>query len=224
MGHSHAFGASQTKWSALIARTRDPSSHFSAEISRRRVTRSSGVWPTAGERFARPRLEYGLCMAAPATSAPTPASRAFRQARAVLDEHTALARAGTGWNLHEFRHTALTHLGEAEARPMTLMAKSRHKETDNVRRYFHPQPRGARRVTSLLGSGDTLKITRLDRLSRSAQHLINLGADLRATPTCASPPAAYTRPRSVHEYGITPIPGPRLHGETETAFTRKGGR
>ncbi len=36
------------------------------------------------------------------------------------------------------------------------------------------------RVLSLLNSGDTLKITRLDRLSRSVQHLINLGADLRA--------------------------------------------
>ncbi|WP_433191465.1 recombinase family protein [Actinoallomurus sp. CA-150999] len=35
-------------------------------------------------------------------------------------------------------------------------------------------------VISLLRPGDTLKITRLDRLSRSVQHLINLGADLRA--------------------------------------------
>jgi hypothetical protein len=31
-----------------------------------------------------------------------------------------------------------------------------------------------------LSEGDTLKITRLDRLSRSVQHVINLGADLRA--------------------------------------------
>ncbi len=30
-----------------------------------------------------------------------------------------------------------------------------------------------------LREGDTLKVTRLDRLSRSVQHLINLGADLR---------------------------------------------
>lgn len=30
-----------------------------------------------------------------------------------------------------------------------------------------------------LRQGDTLKVTRLDRLSRSVQHLINLGADLR---------------------------------------------
>lgn len=34
-------------------------------------------------------------------------------------------------------------------------------------------------VLKLLREGDTLKVTRLDRLSRSVQHLINLGADLR---------------------------------------------
>jgi DNA invertase Pin-like site-specific DNA recombinase len=34
-------------------------------------------------------------------------------------------------------------------------------------------------VLQLLREGDTLKVTRLDRLSRSVQHLINLGADLR---------------------------------------------
>jgi DNA invertase Pin-like site-specific DNA recombinase len=36
------------------------------------------------------------------------------------------------------------------------------------------------RLLGVLQPGDTLKITRLDRLSRSVQHLINLGADLRA--------------------------------------------
>jgi DNA invertase Pin-like site-specific DNA recombinase len=34
-------------------------------------------------------------------------------------------------------------------------------------------------VLQLLREGDTLKVTRLDRLSRSVQHLINLGAGLR---------------------------------------------
>jgi hypothetical protein len=34
-------------------------------------------------------------------------------------------------------------------------------------------------VLQLLREGDTLKVTQLDRLSRSVQHLINLGADLR---------------------------------------------
>lgn len=34
-------------------------------------------------------------------------------------------------------------------------------------------------VNQLLREGDTLKVTRLDRLGRSVLHLVNLGADLR---------------------------------------------
>lgn len=34
-------------------------------------------------------------------------------------------------------------------------------------------------VLQLLREGDTLKVTRLDRLSRSVLHLVTLGADLR---------------------------------------------
>jgi hypothetical protein len=34
----------------------------------------------------------------------------------LLDEHTALGgESGTGWDLHEWRHSGLTHLGEAGA-------------------------------------------------------------------------------------------------------------
>jgi hypothetical protein len=51
----------------------------------------------------------------------------YGPARALLDQHTALNGSGTGWELHEFRHLALTHLGEAGASPLILMAKSRHK-------------------------------------------------------------------------------------------------
>src|ERR1044072_5182201 len=39
----------------------------------------------------------------------------YGQARALLDEHTAVRGPGTGWDLHEYRHSALTHLGEAGA-------------------------------------------------------------------------------------------------------------
>jgi hypothetical protein len=39
----------------------------------------------------------------------------YGQARALLDEHTALHGPGTGWDLHEYRHSALTHLGEQGA-------------------------------------------------------------------------------------------------------------
>jgi hypothetical protein len=53
----------------------------------------------------------------------------YGQARALLDEHTALRGPGTGWDFHEFRHSALTHLGEQVASLM-LMAKSRHKKQE----------------------------------------------------------------------------------------------
>ncbi|MDQ0578558.1 hypothetical protein QF030_000736 [Streptomyces rishiriensis] len=57
----------------------------------------------------------------------------YGQARMLLDEHTALGgKSGTGWDLHEWRHSGLTHLGEAGASLLMLRAKSRHKEPGNV--------------------------------------------------------------------------------------------
>ncbi|MEV6154613.1 site-specific integrase [Nonomuraea sp. NPDC052129] len=74
----------------------------------------------------------------------------YGQARALLDEHTALNGPGMGWDLHEFRHSALTHLGEAGASLLMLMAKSRHKKPENLRRYFKPSPDAIAEITSLL--------------------------------------------------------------------------
>ncbi|MCW2948572.1 MAG: recombinase [Actinoallomurus sp.] len=79
----------------------------------------------------------------------------YGQARALLDEHTAVRGPGTGWDLHEYRHSFLTHLGEAGASLLTLMAKSRHKKADNVRRYFKPSPEAIAELTSLLAPGDS---------------------------------------------------------------------
>ncbi|MGW5698588.1 hypothetical protein ACWEWX_49770, partial [Streptomyces asiaticus] len=61
---------------------------------------------------------------------------------------------GTGWDLHEYRHSALTHLGEQGASLPMLMAKSRHKKPENLRRYFKPSPEAVSELTSLLGPGD----------------------------------------------------------------------
>jgi hypothetical protein len=36
-----------------------------------------------------------------------------------------------------------------------LMAKSRHKKPENVRRYFHPSPEAIAERTSLLAPGDS---------------------------------------------------------------------
>ncbi|MFE5947075.1 site-specific integrase [Streptomyces sp. NPDC056480] len=79
----------------------------------------------------------------------------YCQARALLDEHTAVRGPGTGWDLHEYRHSALTHLGEQGASLLMLMAKSRHKKPENVRRYFKPSPEAISELTSLLAPGDS---------------------------------------------------------------------
>ena len=79
----------------------------------------------------------------------------YGQARALSDEHTALRGPGSGWDLYENRHSALTHLGEQGAPLLMLMAKSRHKKPENVRRYFKPSPEAIAELTSLLAPGDT---------------------------------------------------------------------
>ncbi|WP_433258454.1 hypothetical protein ACQPYK_23565 [Streptosporangium sp. CA-135522] len=78
----------------------------------------------------------------------------YGQARALLDRHTALAGPGTGWDLHEYRHSGLTHLGERGASELMLTAKSRHRKAENVRRYFKPSAEAISEVTSLLAPGD----------------------------------------------------------------------
>lgn len=63
--------------------------------------------------------------------------------------------AGAGWDLHEYRHSALTHLGEQGASLLMLMAKSRHKKPENVHRYFKPSPEAIAELTSLLAPGNS---------------------------------------------------------------------
>lgn len=80
----------------------------------------------------------------------------YGQARALLDHHTALAGPGTGWDLHEFRHSALTHLGRTPGvNLLLLMAKSRHRKADSLRMYFHPTGEDIAALTAHLAPGDT---------------------------------------------------------------------
>ncbi|GCE02574.1 hypothetical protein EHYA_10351 [Embleya hyalina] len=79
----------------------------------------------------------------------------YGQARAVPDAYTAVRGPGTGWDLHEYRHSALTHLGEAGASLLMPMAKSRHKKPENVRRYLKPSPEAIAELTGLLAPGDS---------------------------------------------------------------------
>jgi hypothetical protein len=79
----------------------------------------------------------------------------YGQARALLDEHTAVHGLGTGWDLHEFRHSGLTRRGEHGASLPMLMAKSRHKKAENVRRYFKPSAEAIAEVKCLLAPGES---------------------------------------------------------------------
>ncbi|MGV9668744.1 hypothetical protein [Nocardia niigatensis] len=77
----------------------------------------------------------------------------YDQARDLLDAATATDGPGTGWDLHELRHSGLTHLGESGASLLELMAKSRQRKAENLRRYFKPSPQAMRELTSLIGPG-----------------------------------------------------------------------
>ncbi|MEV4643633.1 hypothetical protein [Saccharopolyspora sp. NPDC049357] len=48
----------------------------------------------------------------------------------------------------------MTHLGEQGAPLLLLMAESRHKKPENLRRYFGPSDQTIAEVTSLLAPGD----------------------------------------------------------------------
>lgn len=78
----------------------------------------------------------------------------YGRARQLLDAATADHGPGTGWDLHELRHSALTHLGEADVSLPLLMAKSRHRDLRQVRRYVRPGPTALAQVTALLGPDD----------------------------------------------------------------------
>ncbi|AQW54334.1 recombinase [Streptomyces hygroscopicus] len=49
----------------------------------------------------------------------------YGQARALLDEHTSFRGPGTGWDLHEYRHSSLTHLGEQGSSLLMLACELR---------------------------------------------------------------------------------------------------
>ena len=52
------------------------------------------------------------------------------------------------WTLHQLRHSALTHLGEAGISAPLLMAKSRHRDLRTLSRYVHPGTEAVARLTA----------------------------------------------------------------------------
>jgi integrase len=49
-----------------------------------------------------------------------------------------LAHYGNGLRLHQLRHSAATHLGEANVSANVIMAKTGHKSLRSVQRYVKP--------------------------------------------------------------------------------------
>jgi len=56
--------------------------------------------------------------------------------------------AQTGWTLHQFRHSALTHLAEVDVQLPLLMAKSRHRSLRTLQRYARPGPDAVAALTA----------------------------------------------------------------------------
>jgi integrase/recombinase XerD len=56
--------------------------------------------------------------------------------------------ASGGWTLHQLRHSALTHLAEADVGLPLLMAKSRHASLRSLQRYARPGPEAVAKLTA----------------------------------------------------------------------------
>ena len=56
--------------------------------------------------------------------------------------------AQTGWTLHQFRHSALTHLAEDNVQLPLLMAESRHRSLRTLQRYARPGPDAVAALTA----------------------------------------------------------------------------
>ncbi len=56
--------------------------------------------------------------------------------------------ASCGWTLHQLRHSAITHLAEADVGLALLMAKSRHTSLRSLQRYARPGPEAVAKLTA----------------------------------------------------------------------------
>ncbi|MFD0888985.1 tyrosine-type recombinase/integrase, partial [Streptosporangium algeriense] len=67
----------------------------------------------------------------------------YDRARVLLDKYA-------GLDLHQLRHSAATHLGEAEVPLQLIMGKTRHKNPRTAMRYVKPGPEAIAKVTEVL--------------------------------------------------------------------------
>lgn len=74
----------------------------------------------------------------------------YDRARILLDRYTSPAQGKPGWDLHQLRHSAATHLGEANAGLQLIMAKGRWRNSRTAMRYVKPGGEAVAEVTELL--------------------------------------------------------------------------
>ncbi len=72
------------------------------------------------------------------------------RARLGYDRARILLKQATGWQLHQLRHSAATHLGDQQVALQMIMGKTRHKSPRTAMRYVNPGPAAIAQVTELL--------------------------------------------------------------------------
>lgn len=126
-----------------------------------------------------------------------PARLSYGQPRALLDRHTALAGPGTGWDLHEWRHSALTHLGERGQRaaadgqvaaPQARQPQPLRQTLPRGHRQTHqpPRPQGHPAL-----SADCIR-------SRAQELAVERRADTRVRLRCGQEPSGFRRSDARH--------------------------
>ena len=134
--------------------------------ARRAPVRSTGgdtEWICRGSGTAHllPRLIRGR-RAGPVFGSgrrPGPASRpaardlcpATGRARLGYDRARILFTGHTGWELHQLRHSAATHLGEQGIPLQLIMAKTGHRNPRTAMRYVRPGAGAVAEITALPG-------------------------------------------------------------------------
>ena len=72
------------------------------------------------------------------------------RARLGYDRARILFTRHTGWQLHQLRHSAATHLGEQGIPLQLIMAKTRHRNPRTAMRYVRPGAEAVAEITALL--------------------------------------------------------------------------
>jgi integrase len=72
------------------------------------------------------------------------------RARLGYDRARVLFTRYTGWELHQLRHSAATHLGEQGIPLQLIMAKTRHRNPRTAMRYVRPGAEAVAEITALL--------------------------------------------------------------------------